>query len=123
MLLNSYLERRSETKQNGMVIQSICEELKEIGKIVDDHIFKNQPPRTAIQIPAWDTVVYSGLLIKLIKSNYYIELVKCYSYIKLLNEEIKLHEYERSNMERLQQIDESIKKLDEQLMFTVKKEK
>ena len=122
MLLNNYIERRAESKQNGLVIRTICEELKEIEKIVDDYIFRNQPPRTAIQIPAWDTVVNSGLLIKLIKSNYYMALVKCYSYIKLLNEDIKLNENDRGNMERLRQIDESLKDLDRHLGFIEKKE-
>ncbi len=49
-------------------------------------------------------------------------LVKCYSYIKLLNEDIKLNENDRDNMERLRQIDESLKDLDRHLGFIEKKE-
>jgi len=93
-LLALYLQNRSHkrAKKNKLylVIENIKSELSDISFDLQKCLEKNQPLKSKIQTPSWESILYSGIILELIEEPIYTHAIQAYSLINHHNEDSAL---------------------------------
>jgi hypothetical protein len=86
MLLQIKTEKKHRNNTVNKVLLSITEELSDISKSIQEYLKLRQSLAQKIPTPAWETALYSGIILELIDNRIYQNIIYAYSRIKELNE-------------------------------------
>ena len=88
IMLQLRTEQKKRANTVNKVLLSIVEELTDISTSIQEYIRVKQPLTQRVPVPAWETALYSGIILELIDYKIYHSTIRAYSLIKVLNESI-----------------------------------